>query len=248
MIFKKFLKYIVFLLLIGIFIFLHTFSLKRNLRKNVTEIVVEFEAGTNNFLTHTMVNNMLIQNDTSVKNQAKSVLNLYSLEETVSQNPYVEKAAVFLTIGGALKAIVKQRTPIVRIVQKNNSYYVDKQGIKVPLSDDYSARVLLVSGVETAAEIKEIMPLISCITADDFLQKEIVGIEKSADDSFQFSVRSGTYKINFGKLTKMDVKFRKLKAFYNQAFEDKTIQNYKMINVKYHNQVVCTKIDQNGRQ
>ena len=156
MIFKKFLKYIVFLLLIGILIFLHTFSLKRNLRKNVTEIVVEFEAGTNNFLTHTMVNNMLIQNDTSVKNQAKSVLNLYSLEETVSQNPYVEKAAVFLTIGGVLKAIVKQRTPIVRIVQKNNSYYVDKQGVKVPLSDDYSARVLLVSGVETAAEIKEI--------------------------------------------------------------------------------------------
>ena len=239
--FKKFLKYFVFLLLIGFFGFLHVFSLKRNFRKPVTEIVVEFEAGTNNFLTHAMVNNMLIQNDTSVKNQAKSVLNLYSLEETVSKNPYVEKAAVFLTIGGALKTIVKQRTPIVRIVQKNNSYYLDKQGVKVPLSEDYSARVLLVSGVETAGEIKEIMPLISFVTKDDFLQKEIVGIEKSADDTYQFSVRSGTYKINFGKLTKMDVKFKKLKAFYNQTFEDKTIQNYKMINVKYHNQVVCTK-------
>ena len=54
-------------------------------------------------------------------------------------------------------------------------------------------------------------------------------------------MRSGNYKIDFGKLTKMDVKFKKLKAFYNKTFLDKTIESYKTINVKYHNQVVCTK-------
>ena len=53
--------------------------------------------------------------------------------------------------------------------------------------------------------------------------------------------KAGDYKIDFGNLTEMDVKFKKLKAFYNKAFEDKTIQNYKAINLKYHNQVVCTK-------
>ena len=47
-----------------------------------------------------MVNKLLIQNDTTVKNQAKSVINLYSLEKTCLENPYVENAAVFLTIWG----------------------------------------------------------------------------------------------------------------------------------------------------
>ena len=90
-------------------------------------------------------------------------------------------------------------------------------------------------------DIKEILPLISFILEDDFLQKEVVGIQKFDDDEYQFSARSGNYKIDFGKLSEMDVKFKKLKAFYNKTFEDKTIQNYKTINVKYHNQVVCTK-------
>lgn len=239
--FKKFLKYIAFLLLIGSLGFLYSFSLKRNSNKIVKEIVVEFKAGDNNFLTHAMVNKLLIQNDSTVKNQAKSMLDLYRLEKRVSENPYVENASVFLTIGGTLKSTIKQRTPIARIINKNNSYYVDKQGVKVPLSDNYSARVMLISGVKNDDDIKEVLPLIRFILDDDFLQKEVVGIEKFDDGEYQFSARSGNYKIDFGKLSEIDVKFKKLKAFYNKTFEDKTIQNYKSINLKYHNQVVCTK-------
>jgi len=239
--FKKFLKYIAFLLLIGCLGFLYSFSGKRNSNKKVTDVIIEFEAGDNQFLTHSMVDKLLIQNDTTVKNQAKSVINLYGLEKTVSENPYVENAAVFLTISGTLKSIIKQRTPVARIIHKKDSYYVDKKGVKIPLSSNYSARVMLVSGVKQEEEVKEILPLISFILQDDFLHKEVVGIEKSADGEYLFSVRSGNYKIDFGELTEMDMKFKKLKAFYNKTFEDETIQEYKTINLKYHNQVVCAK-------
>jgi cell division protein FtsQ len=241
MAFKKFLKYLAFTLLIVVLGFLYSFSSARNHQKKVSEISIEFEDGDNNFLTHLMVNKLLIQNDETVKNRAKSKLNLYRLENKVLKNPYIESAAVFLTIGGHLKAVIKQRTPVARVVFKNDSYYIDKQGVKVPLSNNYSARVLLVLGVKNNKEINEILPLISFILGDDFLRKEIVGIEKSDVNEYQFAVRSGDYKIDFGNLTEVDVKFKKLKAFYNKAFEDKTIQNYKAINLKYHNQVVCTK-------
>ena len=82
--YKRFLKYITFLVLIVGLGVLSSFSLKRNSRKEVKEIVVEFEAGDNNFLTHSMVNKLLIQNGESVKNQAKSVIDLYVLENTVT--------------------------------------------------------------------------------------------------------------------------------------------------------------------
>jgi len=239
--FKKILKYLLFLVLITSLGFLYSFSSLRNQQKKVSEIIIEFEDGDNNFLTHTMVNKLLIQNDSSVVNQAKSVINLYDLENQVAKNPYVEKASVFLTIQGELKSIIKQRTPVARIISKSDSYYIDKKGVKVPLSDNYSARVMLISGVEKEEETKELLPLISKILEDDFLRKEVVGIEKSDAEEYKFSVRSGNYKIDFGKLVEVDVKFKKLKAFYNKTFLDKTIQNYKTINVKYHNQVVCTK-------
>ena len=228
-------------MLVGSLSFLYSFSSKRNSYKKVKNIVIEFEAGDNGFLTHAMVDKLLIQNDSSVKNLAKTVIDLYSLEKVVSKNPYVENTSVFLTIAGTLKTILKQRTPVARIINRNSSYYIDKQGVKVPLSNNYSARVLLVSGVKKDKDLKELLPLILFVSEDNFLQKEVVGIQKFANDEYQFSVRSGDYKIDFGKLTEMDIKFKKLKAFYNKTFKDKTIQNYKKINVKYHNQVVCTK-------
>lgn len=241
MMFKKFSKYMVFLLLLGVLVFLYSFSSNRNSNKTVDNIVVEFEVGDNHFLTHDMVNNLLIQNEVSVKNKRKSAINLYELENTVVKNPYVEKASVFLTVGGVLKSIVKQRTPLARIMARDASYYIDKDGEVIPLSEKYSARVLLISGVEDEKKVKEILSLVKFILNDDFLKKEIIGIEKLDEDNYQFSVRSGDYKIDFGKIASLDLKFKKLKAFYNKAFVDKTIKNYKKINLKYHNQVVCTK-------
>jgi cell division protein FtsQ len=239
--FKRVLKYLLFACLIGFLGFLYRFTSLRNNVKKVTKIEVKFEQGSNNFLTHAMVDKLLIQNNKTVVNQAKSTIDLYSLERNVSENSYIEKAAVFLTIGGLLKATIKQRTPMARILSSKDSYYVDKQGIKIPLSANYSARVLLVSGMESEADVQRILPLMERILEDDFLQKEIVGIVKSADDTYTFSVRSGNYKIDFGKLTDITLKFRKLKAFYNTTFDNKTIQEYKTIALKYHNQVVCTK-------
>ena len=241
MIFRKFSKYIIFLFLLGLSVFLYSFSSKRNSKKVVDKVVVEFEAGANNFLTHAMVNKILTEDGTEIKNQKKGVLNVFNLENMVIKNPYVENAAVFLSVTGTLKTIIRQRTAVARIMGDNSSYYIDKEGVMIPLSGNYTPRVLLISGVKNKINVKEMLSLVAYITKDNFLKKEIVGIEKLEDNNYQFSVRSGNYKIEFGKLSEIDVKFKKLKAFYNKAFVDKTIKNYKKINLKYHNQVVCTK-------
>ena len=239
--FKKFLKYVFSLVFLVFMVFLYRFSLVRNSQKKVIATAIEFTGGTPNFLTKSMVNKLLIQNQISVKNQPKSVINLYDLENAVLKNSYVEESAVFLTPEGVLKSIIKQRTVLARVVTKNNSYYVDKEGVKVPLSKNYTARVPLITGIKNDINLNKVMPLLRQIIADDFLQKEIVGIHQSDVDNYQLLVRSGNYKIEFGKLEAIQTKFKKLKAFYSKAFLDKTIEKYKTINLKYHNQVVCAK-------
>ena len=239
--YKRILKYMLFFLLLLSLGFIYSFSLKTNKNLKVSELVVEFEKGDNNFLTHDNVNKLLIQKTDTLQNNTKSVIDLYKLENKVLMNPYVEKASVFLTIDGVIKSKIKQRTPVARIINKGDSFYVDKEGVKVPLSENYSARVLLISGINKQLEIDTIMSLLHKIRKDDFLKKEIVGIEKSALNEYSFAVRSGDYKIDFGNLDDMEVKFKKMKAFYNKGFSDNSIHNYKRINVKYHNQVVCTK-------
>ncbi|SEB66645.1 cell division protein FtsQ [Tenacibaculum sp. MAR_2009_124] len=245
---KKITAYIAFVALIAFLFFLYGFSSNRNGTKKVKNTVVEFEEGDNNFLTHNMVDKMLIQNKEFVKNQPKSVVDLHFLETNVSANPYVEKATVFLTINGVLKTLIKQRKPVARLVDNDSIFYVDKYGVKIPLSANFSARVPLVSGVGNAEEIKELIQLLQTISSDDFFKKEIIAIKRNAQNEYVFTVRTGDYKIVFGKFELAYLKFKKLKAFYNKALIDGSIKQYKTINVKYHNQVVCTKHNQDGKQ
>ncbi|MGB1042144.1 MAG: cell division protein FtsQ/DivIB [Tenacibaculum sp.] len=244
---KKVTTYFTFFFLLVFLAFLYGFTSDRNGVKKVKNVAIEFEAGENNFLTHSIVDKLLIQNQEFVKNQPKRVVDLHFLETNVLANPYVEKTAVFLTVQGVLKTIIKQRKPIARIVNKNDSYYVDKYGMKIPLSSNFSARVPLVSGVGESEDIKELTQLIKIIEGNDFLVKEVIAIQKNAKNEYVFRVRSGDYKIIFGTFKNANQKIKKLLAFYNKALTDKTIQNYKTINVKYHNQVVCTKQNQDGK-
>ena len=232
-------------LLIMTLLFIFGFSNYRNETKKVTSEVI-FEQGENLFMNYEMVNKLLIQNQKHVKNQAKSLIDLSSLEQQVLEHPMVENATTFLTVDGQLKTSVKQRTPIGRVNNNSESYYIDRQGEKMPLSNNHSARVPIITGLSDTENINDVFELLNYIKSDMFLKKQVVGIHKSAENDFLLMTRIGSHKINLGGIDNLEVKFKNLKAFYNHTMTNKTIENYKMINLKYNNQVVCTKKERNG--
>ncbi len=239
-------NYIKATLLLVLVLFLFGFSNQRNNAKKVNSIDIKFEQGENLFMTYKMVNNLLIQNGASVKNRPKSLINLNELEKQVLNHPMVESATTFLTVDGALKTRIKQRTPIGRIYTHSKSYYIDLQGEKMPLSQNYSARVPVVTGFSRTDKTLDLFKLLTLIEQDEFLQKQIVGIHKSAENDFILLTRIGNHKINFGSIKNSKEKFKNLKAFYNYTMTNKTIKNYSYINLKYNNQVVCTKKESHG--
>jgi len=234
-------NYIKGIVLIGLVAFLYGFSYQKNNVKKVREIAIEFEEGKNLFMNYQIVNKLLIQNNETVKNKAKSVIDLHQLEANVLSHPMVEDAAIFLTVDGLLKAKVKQRTPIARVLSNTKSYYIDKQAKVMPLSENYSARVLLVSGEINEDDIEEIHYLVSTILKDEFLKKQLISIEKMPNNEFVLHTRIGEQKILLGKTTNLNSKFKNLKSFFSKTMADKMIFNYSAINLKYNNQVVCTK-------
>lgn len=248
MMMKKLATYSILPMLAIFLMVLYGFTKERSGRKKIKEIEVEFEAGSNPFLTHEAVNKLLIQSQVTVKNQSKRIIDLHGLEKQVLANPYVKEATVSITLEGLLKTQITQKEPVARIISGKEVYYVDNKGAKIPLSENFSARVPLIKGVDLEEDVQEITELVSLIINDDFLNKEIVSIQKMKNNEYIFNVRSGDYTINFGTFSDVNTKKKKLKAFYNKALKDKTINKYKVINVKYHNQVVCTKEDQDGKQ
>lgn len=229
------------MLLLGLVVFLFGFSKNKNERKKVKEIQVNFDDGELLFMDYQMVNKLLIQNEQTVKNQAKSVIDLHLLESNILSHPMVENASVYLTVDGSLKARVKQRIPIARVLTDNKSYYIDKQAKIMPLSDKHSARVILVSGEVSEEHTVEIFDLVSIILKDEFLKKQIVGINRTRQNEYVLNTRVGEQKIILGKLEDLTSKFKDLKSFYSKAMVDSTLDKYTTINLKYNHQVVCTK-------
>ena len=132
------------LLMFGAVIFLFSFSSKRNLERKLSKSVVVFLGNDELFVTHETVNKLLIENNQSVQILQKDKVDLNKLEKSLDNYNMIEKSEVFVTIDGMLKAVVKQKSPTARVFDENASFYFDYQGNKMPLSENFTARVPLV--------------------------------------------------------------------------------------------------------
>ncbi len=228
-------------LIIAVMLFLYSFTSNRNENRKLIVSEVVFVGENNLFLKQESVNKLLIENFDNVKSIQKLKLNLNKLEETINKCPMVEKSEVFVSINGVLKAEVKQKTPIVRVVNDNSSFYIDKQGKTMPLSKYFTARVPLVSGVFTKQNSKDLIAIFQMIFQDDFLRKNIIGIQILENGSLKMWNRNYDYIIEFGRPIYVENKFKNYKAFFQRAVLDSSLYRYKKINLKFTQQVVCSK-------
>ena len=71
---KRIIKHLFMPIFIGVLVFLFIFSNQRNTQKIIKKIDIQFESEEPYFLTHEIVNKLLIQNNERVQKQAKSRL------------------------------------------------------------------------------------------------------------------------------------------------------------------------------
>ena len=163
------------------------------------------------------------------------------LEEKIDKVPYVKKSEVYTSLSGCLVAEINQRNPIVRILQ-GRGYYIDEEGKKMPLSTKFTSRVLVVSGAVNDQLIKEeLFELVKFITNDEFWNSQITQIHVTKGKEYILVPRVGAHKIDLGSIENYEKKFKKLYALYTNGFAKTGWNKYNRINLKYENQVVCTK-------
>jgi cell division protein FtsQ len=195
----------------------------------------------NYFITHEMVNNLLIQNSGKPLSIKKEKVDLNTLETVLDDHEMIEKAEVFSSIDGSLNAHIKQKTPIVRYVSDNAKYYFDNKGDRIPLSENFSARVPLVVGQIKNDKKSDYVFLFNEIAKDDFLKKSITGLTILPSGGVVMTNRDYDFKIYFGNPIHVNKKLKNYKAFYKHAIKDTLIKNYKTVNLIFIDQVVCRK-------
>ena len=228
-------------LMFGLVIVLFSFTSNRNENRKLTKTKVVFVGENASFLKQETVNKLLIENNADASAIRKDKLDLNKLEKAVSSNQMVEESEVFVTIDGVLKAVVKQKTPIVRVFDGKRSFYIDYKGNTMPLSANFTARVPLVLGVIRKQNSEALAELFRKIYDDEFLKKNIIAIQIMPNGSLKMLNRNFDYQIDFGRAKNVDAKFQNYKAFFQKAVVDSSLYKYKKIDLRFTQQVICTK-------
>lgn len=234
------------LLLVVLVLGLYSFAGHRYHRRVVNDIEVKFLGDNSLYLTENAVNKMLIQNHGNVKNLPVDQIVLNTIEEEINANPMVENAQVFLTHTGSMVVQVRQRQPIGRVQTLVESFYLDQTGRKMPLSEQFTARVPLITGQVSEETLAAVHRILTEVQKDEFLLKNVIGIHIQAKDDYRVELRSEDYRLHLGNADRLAKKFQKFKAFYAQSQKLEGMRDYSKVSLEFRNQVVCTKNQEHG--
>jgi len=215
------------------------------------------------FLDNNDIVQLLNDRGDSIVGKAKAKINIPQIERAINSHEDVANAEVFVTIDGRMQIRVTQRKPIIRIINNiGESYYIDDEGKLMLLSDKYTANVLLangaiyesyarhyarpvnelVNGVPATKMLGELYVMAKYINASKFWNAQVQQIYINKDKEMELVPMVGDQKIIFGDTTDMEEKFKKLHVFYLQGLNVTGWWNkYSTINLKFKNQIVCTK-------
>ena len=189
----------------------------------------------------------------SLLNKYVNKINVKRLEKLIEANKYIFKAEVFIDLNGELFVNVQQRKPLLRIFTADqHSFYLDENGLKMPLSPNYSAKVLsangnieeIYGGIYDSVKnplLNDLFELTKFIKANEFWDAQIEQIFIEENKDITLIPRVGNQKILFGSIENRDEKFEKLFLFYTKAMSKVGWDTYSIINLKFKNQIVATK-------
>jgi cell division protein FtsQ len=218
---------------------------------------------TNRFITQEEITDILVGDGDRLLGYPRHSVNTRKLENLLAREPFISNATVFRTVDGVLHAEIIQRKPVLRVINlAGQSYYIDSEGVILPVSDNFTSRVPVANGhiaepfrIESNMSIFErntpegrkhrviydLFELASLIGNSDLWSAQITQLYVNPKYEFELIPRVGAHVIYFGDASDAVTKFRKLEALYRYGLNETGWNKYEIINLKYQNQVVCTK-------
>jgi len=263
---KKALYMMPWLFIFGWFVLLTGFVTGKNdeiLCKRLEVIISDSTEAS--FVTAESIRQMIADAGFDVQGYPISSIHTRRMESLLSANPFVRNAEVYTDIDGGLTIDIEQRQPILRIMPAGSrGFYLDAEGVVLPVSSGYTPLVLPVTGNmnglslspgdfilgdtvkhELSAKgqdfIYELFSFSQYINADPFWKSQIVQVYRDSRGEYELIPRVGAHQILMGSMDGFREKLRNLQLLYEQGFGVEGWNAVHQINLKYSNQVICTK-------
>jgi len=187
-------------------------------------------------------------------------IELGRIEEQINAIPGVKHVEAYKYLDGNVEIEVTQRRPIARVILSDGmiGYYLDEEGEIIPLSEFFVAKVPVFSGalddklskgnvanLPDSSKLKytvdDVFEVAKAIDQNEFLHAQVLQVYVTPKHEFELIPRVGNHRILFGDATDAELKVKKLEKFYTEAITPEELNLYDTLNVKYYNQLICSK-------
>jgi len=194
------------------------------------------------YLTDNDIVNSLAKAGLSPVGKNLSTVDAAVIENKLEENRLIKRAECYKTIDGTVRIKIYQREPVLRVFSTNGSYYIDNEGEKMPVPDNFAAYVPVASGyIDDDYAKKQLYEFVSFLQQDKFWNSQIKQIYVNSDGDVELTPAVGNQQIILGKIEDYKANLEKLRFFYEKGLSKVGWNKYSVINLKYKNQVVCTK-------
>lgn len=228
----------------------------------ITEVMVKVQGGEGvHFIDEASVRRAILDQGIAVLGAPSGQVDLAGIEQRLASIPCVASAQVYHDLSGVLHVSVRQRQPVVRVLNADGSgFYIDQEGWTMPLDEDYTARVPVATGwlqepgathgvydvhaddsLAAATRSDEIHRLALFLHKDPLWDALIDQIVVNADGEFELVPTVGNNRILIGDGTSLEQRFAKLRLFYAEGMPKADWRRYARIDLRFNDQVVCTK-------
>jgi len=209
--------------------------------------------GADNFIEREEVDALLLQSQGRLIGRDLQQINLNELEKRMESNPYIAAARIYADMDGVIHIEIKQRQPVLRVINAGDQdFYIDKYGLKMPVSANFTANVLVANGninepfngrldSLSTKNARDLYKAALYIKEDTLWQAQIEQIYVDERLDLVLIPRVGNQRIILGNADSLEIKMNNLLAFYKKVMPKVGWDTYKTINIKYTNQVVCEK-------
>lgn len=216
---------------------------KENKEHLCTEMQVEIkQEEENQYIAEKDINRILQQSGLHPVGKNLPEINTGQIESALEANDLIRRAECYKTVNGRVKLKIYQRTPLLRVIANKGNYYIDAEGEKMPVPANFSAYVPVATGfIEDDFARTELFRFSQFLRKNKFWNAQIEQIYVAPNCDIELTPRVGSHQIILGKIGDYEENLDKLKLFYEKGLNKVGWNKYSKINLKYKNQVVCTK-------
>lgn len=241
---KKFLIILISVLLTGYLIFSIIFynDSSKNELCAAFEVVIKDSANVH-FLTQADIVKLLKREEVYPVGKSMNEINTLDILDVVYTSKLVKSAKVYTAKSGTVVVTVQQKEPVLRVISNTKgSFYIDSNRETMPVSGNFTVYVPVATGaIDEEYAQNELYDFVMYLNDHPNWDAWIDQIVVKPNKDVELIPHAGDFKITFGKLENYNEKFSRLALFIDKGLNVVGWNRYSDINLKFDNQVVCTR-------